>query len=92
MLDSEAGLTITVALAVVVPPEPVAVIDTLGVDPLQAHHGVGRALLSQLFANLSALGIERVETVVASGSLELLGFFHAAGFRPSERLSFLKRL
>ena len=72
--------------------EPVAVIDTLGVDPLQAHHGVGRALLSQLFANLSALGIERVETVVASGALELLGFFHAAGFRPAERLSFLKRL
>ncbi len=72
--------------------EPVAVIDTLGVDPLQAHHGVGRALLSQLFANLSALGIERVETVVASGSLELLGFFHAEGFRPSERLSFVKAL
>ena len=72
--------------------EPVAVIDTIGVDPLRAHHGVGRALLSQLFANLSALGIERVETLVASGALELAGFFHAAGFRPSERLLFLKRL
>ena len=72
--------------------EPVAVIDTIGVDPLRAHHGVGRALLSQLFINLGALGTERVETVVAPGSLDLLGFFLAAGFRSSERLAFLKRL
>ena len=72
--------------------EPVAVIDTIGVDPLRAHQGVGRAMLSQLFANLAALGVERVETVVASGDLGLLGFFYAAGFRPSERLSFMKQL
>jgi predicted N-acetyltransferase YhbS len=72
--------------------EPVAVIDTMGVDPLRAHQGVGRALLSQLFANLAALGVERVETVVAPGDLGLLGFFSAAGFRPSERLSFVKEL
>jgi len=72
--------------------EPVAVIDTIGVDPLRAHHGIGRALLSQLFANLAALGVERVETVVAAGDLGLMGFFCAAGFKPSERLSFLKQL
>ena len=72
--------------------EPVAVIDTIGVDPLRAHHGVGRSLLSQLFVNLGALGVERVETVVAPGNLDLLGFFQDAGFRPAERLAFLKRL
>ena len=72
--------------------EPVAVIDTIGVDPLRAHQGVGRALLSQLFVNLAALGVERVETVVAPANLDLLGFFQAAGFRPAERLAFLKRL
>lgn len=72
--------------------EPVAVIDTIGVDPLRAHHGVGRSLLSQLFVNLGALGVERVETVVAPGDLDLLGFFQDAGFRPAERLAFLKRL
>ena len=72
--------------------EPVAVIDTIGVDPLRAGQGVGRALLSQLFINLAALGVERVETVVAPGALDLLGFFHAAGLRPAERLSFSKRL
>jgi hypothetical protein len=36
--------------------------------------------------------VERVETVVAPGNLDLMGFFYSAGFSPSERLSFLKKL
>lgn len=72
--------------------EPAAVIDTVGVDPLRSRQGIGRALLSQLFVNLRGLGVERVETVVAPGNLDLMGFFYSAGFRPSERLSFLKNL
>jgi predicted N-acetyltransferase YhbS len=72
--------------------EPVALIDTIGVDPLRARQGIGRALLSQLFANLAAIGVERVETAVAPGDLGLMGFFYRAGFRPSERLAFLKQL
>jgi predicted N-acetyltransferase YhbS len=72
--------------------EPVAVIDTMGVDPLRARQGIGRGLLAQLFVNLRGLGVERVETVVAPDALELMGFFVRAGFRPSERLSFLKGL
>lgn len=72
--------------------EPVAVIDTIGVDPDFAHHGVGHALLSQLFANLGALRVERVETIVADQDLELLGFFYGCGFRPSQRLPFELRI
>ena len=72
--------------------EPVAVIDTIGVDPGYAHRGVGHALLSQLFANLGALRIERVETVVAPRDLALLGFLYDAGFAPSPRLPFMRRL
>ncbi|OGA20323.1 MAG: hypothetical protein A3I01_10065 [Betaproteobacteria bacterium RIFCSPLOWO2_02_FULL_65_24] len=72
--------------------EPVAVIDTVGVDPLRAREGIGRALLSQLFANLAALRVERVETVVAPGNLDLMAFFYRAGLRPSERLAFVKPL
>lgn len=72
--------------------EPVAVVDTVGVDPLRAHQGIGRALLAQLFMNLAALDVERVETVVAAGNLDLMGYFHRAGFVPAERLSFVKRL
>jgi ribosomal protein S18 acetylase RimI-like enzyme len=72
--------------------EPAAVIDTVGVDPLRARQGIGRALLSQLFLNLRGLGVERVETVVAPRNLDLMGFFYAAGFGPSERLALVKQL
>ncbi len=72
--------------------EPVAVIDTLGVAPEYAHHGVGHALLSQLFLNLGALRIERVETVVDRKAFDLLGFFYDIGFAPGQRLAFVKTL
>ena len=72
--------------------EPVAVIDTLGVAPETAHRGVGHALLQQLFLNLDALRIERVETLVEARAAALLGFFLDAGFAPSQRLAFVKAL
>ncbi|HMM49992.1 MAG TPA: GNAT family N-acetyltransferase [Burkholderiaceae bacterium] len=72
--------------------EPVAVIDTIGVDPEYGHRGVGHALLSQLFLNLGALRIERVETQVAPRDLGLLGFLYDVGFTPSQRLAFARRI
>ena len=72
--------------------EPVAVIDTIGVEADCTHRGVGRALLSQLFVNLGGLRIERVETVVAPRDLALLGFLYAVGFAPSQQLPFVRRL
>lgn len=72
--------------------EPVAVIDSLGVSPEYAHHGVGHALLQQLFLNLRALRMERVETVVDRMAFELLGFFYDVGFAPGQRLAFVKTL
>jgi predicted N-acetyltransferase YhbS len=72
--------------------EPVAVIDTIGVDPGFTGAGIGTALLSQLFVNLEALHVERVETVVARENFGLLEFFYRAGFDSSQRLGFVKRL
>jgi ribosomal protein S18 acetylase RimI-like enzyme len=72
--------------------EPEAVIDTIGVDPESARKGIGRALLSQLVANLSALRVERVRTHVAWNDLALLGFLDSAGFRPAQRLVLSRRL
>ena len=72
--------------------EPVAVIDTIGVDPGFTGAGIGSALLSQLFVNLEALRVERVATVVERDNFGLLEFFYRAGFGSSQRLSFLKRL
>lgn len=72
--------------------EPVAVVDTIGIDPGYAHRGLGHALLAQLSANLSALQVERMETVVGMADLALLGFFQDAGFAPSQRLSFVRKV
>ena len=72
--------------------EPVAVLDTIGVDPGFTGAGVGGALLSQLLVNLEALRVERVATVVERDNFGLLEFFYRAGFGPSQRLSFAKRL
>ncbi|MEW5879665.1 MAG: GNAT family N-acetyltransferase [Pseudomonadota bacterium] len=72
--------------------EPVAVIDTIGVDPDYAHRGIGHALLSQLFANLGALRVERVETIAAPSDLALLSFLYGCGFAPSQRLAFVRRI
>ena len=71
--------------------EPVAVLDTIGVDPDYSHHGVGHGLLSQLFVNLEGLRVERVETIAARENFGLLGFLYDIGFEPSPRLAFVKR-
>lgn len=68
--------------------EPVAVIDTLGVDPAYAHRGIGHALMAQLFANLGALRVEAVETAVPLADTALLGFLLSCGFHNSPRLAF----
>ena len=57
-----------------------------------AHRGLAHALLAQLSANLSALQVERMETVVQTADLALLGFFQDAGFTPSQRLSFVRKV
>lgn len=70
---------------------PAAVIDTLGVDPRFARKGYGKALLEQLLKNLSALGVETVQTEVDRSSFDLLRWFYAMGFGPSQRLVFTRR-
>jgi GNAT superfamily N-acetyltransferase len=72
--------------------EPVAVIDTIGVDPEYAHRGIGHALISQLFANLGALRVERIETIVSHAEPDLAHFFIGVGFAPSQRLAFMRRV
>lgn len=71
---------------------PAAVIDTIGIDPAFAHRGVGRALLSQLLANLASLRVEVVRTQLDWGQIDLLAFLKSCGFRPSQRLSFTRRV
>jgi predicted N-acetyltransferase YhbS len=67
-------------------PEPVAVLDTVLVDPEYTGRGIGTAMLEQLLLNLAALRIERLRTEVAWTDFGLMGFFAGAGFAPAPRL------
>jgi len=66
--------------------EPVAVLDTIGVDPNAQHRGVGHALLSQLLMNLSTLRVERIRTELGWAEHDLLRFLERCGFQPSQML------
>lgn len=72
--------------------DPVAVIDTLGVDPAYARRGIGHALMAQLFDHLGALRVETVETAVPLGDTALLGFLLHCGLHNSPRLVFRRPL
>jgi GNAT superfamily N-acetyltransferase len=67
-------------------PEPIAVLDTILVNPGHARQGVGTALLDQFVKNLSALGIERLRTEVAWDEHDLNLFLGRRGFAPAPRL------
>ncbi|HET7806415.1 MAG TPA: GNAT family N-acetyltransferase [Pseudolabrys sp.] len=68
--------------------ETTAVIDTIGVDPDYRNRGVGRALISQLLANLGTLRVEKIRTEVDWQDHDLLAYLGRNGFLPSQRLCF----
>jgi len=68
--------------------DTVAVIDTIGVDPSEQSHNVGRALVSQLLRNLSSLRVETVRTEVPWQDFGLNRFLAQCGFAPAQRLAF----
>jgi ribosomal protein S18 acetylase RimI-like enzyme len=72
-------------------PEPVAIVDSVGVDPGFQGRGVGRALLAQLETNLRAIGIDTVQTQVEWRQAGLLAFLAAEGFQPIPTLTLEKR-
>lgn len=68
--------------------EPVAVLDTIAVDPDLAHHYVGTALLAQLLGNLATLRLETIRTEVRAEQFDVTAFLMHNRFYPAQRLSF----
>lgn len=68
--------------------EPVAVLDSIAVDPDYRHTRIGGALLSQLLANLTGLRLEKIRTEVGVDHFDVLHFLMQNGFRNSQRLAF----
>ncbi|HEY7411924.1 MAG TPA: GNAT family N-acetyltransferase [Vicinamibacteria bacterium] len=67
-------------------PEPIAVLDTVLVDPEVRAQGVATALFDQLARNLGALGIRRLRTEVGWDEHDLNRFLGRRGFAPAPRL------
>jgi N-acetylglutamate synthase-like GNAT family acetyltransferase len=72
--------------------EPVAVLDSIAVDPGYAHHLVGTSLLSQLLANLWSLQIEHVRSETDAEHLDVMQFLQRNGFSTSQRLAFTRQV
>lgn len=72
--------------------EQAAVLDTLGVDPAYARHGIGKALMSQLLVNLNGLHIDTLRTEVSWGRFQLESFLASCGFKPCQRIAVVKTL
>lgn len=70
----------------------VASLDTIGVSPRFAGQGFGHALLAQLLQNLAGLRVERIETEAARDAFALLSFLYRAGFEPSPKIPFERRV
>lgn len=66
-------------------PEPVAILDTLLVDPAFARRGVASALFRQLRRNLAGLRVTTLRTEVGFTERELVLFFEKQGFKPAPR-------
>jgi GNAT superfamily N-acetyltransferase len=73
-------------------PEPIAILDTILVDPGYAGRGVGSVLVEHLVRNLRALGIERLRTEVAWDEHDLARFLGRRGFSPAARIVLERRL
>ena len=67
-------------------PEPVAVLDTLDVNPDFRRQGVGTSLMRQLCKNLTSLRVSHLQTEVSWDDPALLAFFHQQRFRLANRI------
>lgn len=67
-------------------PEPVAFLDTFGVDLLFRGKGVGHALMAQLRMNLGGLGVGQLRSEVRWDDTQLVAFFQKEGFLPAPRI------
>ena len=64
--------------------ESEAVMDTIGVDPGYRERGVGRALMSQLIANLATLRVDHIRTEIDWNDVGLISYLGELGFEPAQ--------
>ncbi len=66
--------------------EPVAVLDAMGVDPVNRDHGCGHALMEGMLAVLRHKGVRQLHSQADWTSHGLLKFFESMGFKLARRV------
>jgi predicted N-acetyltransferase YhbS len=64
----------------------VAVLDAIGVAAESQERGIGQALIEELGKTMRRKGVRSLQTQADWTNHDLLGFFHAAGFKLAPRL------
>lgn len=67
--------------------QEVASIDTIGVDPSCQHKGVGKQLMNEFIDHLREIGVNKINTLVNLDDSNLIRFFRANQFSPSQTIS-----
>ncbi|MFP3911563.1 MAG: GNAT family N-acetyltransferase [Desulfobacteraceae bacterium] len=69
-----------------------ATLDTIGVDPDYRHQGVGEQLINEFVAHLRDVGVQKINTLVAWNDTNLIRFFSANRFSPSNTMNLERTL
>ncbi len=69
-----------------------ATLDSIGVDPDSQHRGIGEQLVKEFMDHLTALGVQKVHTLVDSEDAKLMHFFGANQFVPSKTINLERSL
>jgi len=73
-------------------PQTTASLDTIGIDPDYAGHGIGTLLLEEFVNHVKTAGVDTIQTLVDWQDTKLLKFFNTCGFVPSKTLNLEKRI
>lgn len=62
-------------------------LDSIGVDPLYQHKGIGEHLINEFMEHLRSIGVRKVNTLVDWNDSRMIQFFSANKFSPSKTIN-----
>ena len=69
-----------------------ATIDTIGVDPDKQRKGVGELLMTEFVHHLKRLGVKKINCFARRDQTQLVRFFEANQFSPSEMINLTREI
>jgi N-acetylglutamate synthase-like GNAT family acetyltransferase len=69
-----------------------ATLDTIGVDPVYQHKGIGEQLINEFVDHLRKVGVQKISTLVDWNDSRLIHFFSANRFVPSKTINLERNL